>query len=282
MHRRGILFVGLLLMCALAGPARAQLGVTTDVPKEDVFPWTFEGPLGRFDQAQLRRGFQVYMEACAACHSLRHVAYRDLSALGVGFGPEDIKALAAEFKVQGGPDENGKMFLRPAKPADNFAPPFPNKEAARAANKGMYPPDLSLMTRARKGGPDFVYAFLTEYGPAPADFEPTLGMNYNAALPSRQTGMKGVLSDGYVDYEDGTEATVPQMARDVTTFLAWAADPHMETRKILGLKVVIFLALLSIMFIALKQEVWASLHRHVPPPPQAPGTGKAVPRPGGR
>jgi ubiquinol-cytochrome c reductase cytochrome c1 subunit len=232
-----------------------------------MFPWTFEGPVGHFDQAQLRRGFQVFMEACAACHSLRHVAYQDLSALGIGFGPEDIKALAADFKVQDGPDDNGKMFMRQAKPSDTFAPPYPNKEAARAANKGMYPPDLSLITRARRGGPDFLYAFLTKYGPPPAGFELTPGMSYNPVVSGQQTGMKPVLSDGYVDYVDGTEPTVAQMARDVTAFLAWAADPHLETRKALGLKAVIFLLLLTIMLIALKLEVWALLHRDHHPRP---------------
>ncbi len=263
------IIAGALLATAAVAPAFAQLGVATDVPREDVLPWTFEGVLGRFDQPQLRRGFLVYMDACASCHSLNHVTYRDLSALGVGFGPEDIRALAAEFKVVDGPNESGKMFMRPAKPADTFAPPFPNKEAARAANKGMYPPDLSLITRARRGGPDFLYSFLTSYEPPPEGFELTPGMSYNQVVSGQQTGMKPVLSDGYVDYDDGTPATVQQMARDVTAFLAWAADPHMEARKSLGLKVVIFLTLLTLMFVALKMEVWAHLHRDETPPAPA-------------
>jgi ubiquinol-cytochrome c reductase cytochrome c1 subunit len=272
-RRTTVLVAAALIAGALAAPARADTNALVLLPGENLFPWTFEGPLGRFDQAQLRRGFQVFMEGCAACHSLRHVAYQDLSALGVGFGPEDIKALAAEFKVPDGPDENGKMFLRPAKPADTFALPYPNKEAARVANKGMYPPDLSLITRARRGGHDFLYDFLTQYGPPPADFELGLGMTYNTAVSGRQTGMKAVLVDGFVDYEDGTPATADQMARDVTAFLAWAADPHMATRKALGLKVVIFLILLTTLFIALKMEVWAGLNRRLPP--ERPGDGAA-------
>lgn len=222
--------------------------------------WDFSGPLGRFDDAQLRRGFLVYMDACSACHSLRHVAYRDLSALGVGFGPEDIKALAAEFTVLDGPGEDGEMYERPARPYDRFVPPFPNTQAARAANSGMAPPDLSLITKARPGGADYIYAFLTGYVDEPEGAEVTPGMFYNLYAPGRQTGMVPVLFEDLVEYEDGTPATVEQMAEDVTAFLAWAADPHMEQRKKLGIKVVIFLTLLTIMFYALKREVWAHLH----------------------
>ena len=259
--------LALLLFTLSAVPARADIGVSTEVPTEEAFPWTFQGPLGRFDQAQLRRGFQVFTETCAGCHSLRYVAFRDLSALGIGFGPEDIKALAASYQVQDGPDENGKMFMRPAKAADDLPPPYTNKETARAANKGMYPPDLSLITRARTGGPDFLYALLTGYGQPPPNFATTPGMYYNAVVSGHQTGMQPPLSDGIVTYDDGTAATVPQMARDVTAFLAWAADPHMQERKALGFKVVIFLTLLTILFIALKLEVWAHLH-----PPSDPTT----------
>lgn len=278
MRLRTSVLAAALTACTVAapfasGPARAEMGVSIEVPRQDVLPWTFVGPLGRFDQAQLRRGFQVFNEACSACHSLHHVAYRDLTALGIGFGPEDIKGLAAQYQVQDGPDENGKLFMRPARPADAFAPPFPNKEAARAANKGMYPPDLSLIVRARNGGPDFLYAFLTGFVPPPEGFEVPPGMTYNAAVSGHLTGMKGVLTDGYVDYDDGTKATVSQMARDLTTFLAWTADPHMAERKELGMKVVIFLILLTLVFIALKLEVWAPLHR-----PSKPALTKPQPR----
>ena len=242
-----------------ATPAHAELGVPIEVPFEEAREWSFVGPLGRYDQAQLRRGFQVYSETCGACHSLRHLAYRDLAALGIGFGPEDIKALAAESKVQAGPDDNGKMFMRRALPTDHIVPPYPNKEAARAANKGMYPPDLSLMAKARKGGPHLLRNFLTGFEPVPADVPVRPGMYYNAAVSGLQTGMPPVLNDGLVTYEDGTEATAEQMAKDVTAFLVWAADPHMQERKSMGFKVVIFLAMLTLMFVALKREVWAHL-----------------------
>jgi ubiquinol-cytochrome c reductase cytochrome c1 subunit len=253
-----------LLSAVYARPAGAELGVPIEVPFEEVREWSFVGPLGRYDQAQLRRGFQVYMETCGSCHSLSQVAYRNLSALGIGFGPDDIKALAADFKVQDGPDESGKMFMRPATPADRLVPPYPNKEAARVANNGMYPPDLSLIAKARKGGPHFLRDFLIAYGEPPPDVSVRPGMYYNAAVSGQQTGMAPVLSNDLVSYEDGTEATVEQMAKDVTAFLVWTADPHMQARKTMGFKVVIFLALLTIMFIALKREVWAHLHRAPP------------------
>jgi ubiquinol-cytochrome c reductase cytochrome c1 subunit len=251
--------LALALVLAVAGggaSAVASEGAGSELPKQD---WSFSGPLGTFDEAAKRRGFLVYMDACSACHALKHLAYRDLTALGVGFSPEDIKALAAQFKVEDGPNEDGKMFMRPARPADRLVSRFANKEAARKANNGMYPPDLSLITKARKGGPDYLYAFLTGYGKAPAGVEVQKGMYYNAFAPGGQSGMAQVLFEDLVEYDDGTAATVEQMASDVTHFLAWAADPHMESRKSLGIRVVIFLGLLTIMFYALKREVWSEL-----------------------
>jgi ubiquinol-cytochrome c reductase cytochrome b/c1 subunit len=261
----GVLLIvtGLTAAAFAPTPARAESTVSVDIPVLEHKLWTFKGPFGSFDQAQLRRGLQVYNEACAACHSLRHVAYRNLSALGVGFGPEDIVAFAAEYQVEDGPGEDGKMYMRPARPGDYFAPPYPNKEAARVANKGMYPPDLSLMTRAREDGANFLYEFLIGYEDPPPGFQKTPGMYFNRTAPGQQTGMMPALADDYVDYDDGTRATVEQMAQDVTAFFAWAADPHMETRKELGLKVVIFLVLLTFMLIALKLEVWAPVHQRI-------------------
>ncbi len=264
MRRARRIAAGVLAMLgalALCPAAQAEQGVPIDIPS--ILPpegWSFVGPFGRWDQAQLRRGFQVYSETCAGCHSLQHVAYRNLTALGIGFGPEDIKALAASSKLEDGPDENGKMFKRPALPADRIVPPYPNKEAARAANKGMLPPDLSLIVKARKGGRAFLFDFLTGYAKPPAGFELRRGMYFNTAVHGEQTGMAPPLAPDLVVFEDGTEASVQQMATDVTAFLTWTADPHLELRKKLGLKVVIFLALLTIMFIALKREVWAHLH----------------------
>jgi ubiquinol-cytochrome c reductase cytochrome c1 subunit len=257
------LLVGLFAIVPIlvASPASAD----SDAPEGVVLPdWSFSGPFGRYDEAALRRGLRVYVEGCWDCHSLRHVAYRNLSALGVGFGPEDIKAFAAEFEVQDGPDESGEMYMRPARPSDRFASPFANKEAARIANKGMYPPDLSLITKARKHGVDYLYELLVGYTDPPPNEKPVPGMYYNPYAPGQHTGMKAPLIDNLVEYDDGTEATVEQMAKDVTQFLAWASDPHMNERKNLGWRVVVFLVLLTIMFIALKREVWA--HLHAPPP----------------
>jgi len=254
----GLLLVALLPIVTLEIEAHAESNETSNLPETD---WTFTGLFGRYNDADLRRGFLVYMDACSTCHSLRHVAYRDLKALGVGFGPEDLKTIAAQFKVVAGPDDDGKMFKRPARPSDRFVPPYPNVQAAKAANKGMLPTDLSLITKARPGGPDFLYHFLTGYADAPADFDLAPGMYYNSAVSGHQTGMMPPLYDDLVLYDDGTDATVEQMSKDVTQFLAWAGDPHMDQRKRLGVKVVIFLALLTIMLIALKKEVWAHLRQ---------------------
>ena len=258
-------------------PAAADEGGRPDIPQQ---LWPFAGILGKYDDAALRRGFLVYLDACSSCHSLRHVAYRDLTALGVGFAPEDIRALAAEFKVEDGPDEQGKMFRRPALPADRIVSPYPNKEAAQHANNGMYPPDLSLITKARRDGTNYLYAFLIGYEDPPAEVELTTGMVYNRYAPGQQTGMDTALFEDLVEYEDGTPATVEQMAHDVTQFLAWAADPHREVRHNLGVRVVIFLVLLTIMLIALKREVWAHLHR--PPANGAPAVPSKSEATGGR
>ncbi len=243
-----------------AGVARGDSDTVEAAPEPD---WSFSGPFGRYDQDALRRGLQVYIEGCWDCHSLRHVAYRSLSALGVGYGPEDIKALAAEFEVEDGPNAEGEMYPRPARPSDRFAAPYPNKQAARVENNGMYPPDLSLITKARKDGANALYALLVGYTDPPAGEEPVPGMYYNQYVPGHYTGMKAPLLDNLVEFDDGTEATVEQMSKDVTEFLAWAADPHMNERKSLGIRVVVFLVLLTIMFIALKKEVWA--HLYTPP-----------------
>ena len=172
--------------------------------------------------------------------------------------------MAAQFKVEDGPNEEGKMFRRPARPSDRIVSRFPNKQAAQHANNGMYPPDLSLITKARRDGIDYLYAFLIGYGEAPAGFELNPGMHFNRFAPGQQTGMEAVLEDDLVEFDDGTPATADQMARDVTEFLAWAADPHREIRHSIGSRVVVFLFLLTMMLIALKREVWAHLHEKKP------------------
>jgi ubiquinol-cytochrome c reductase cytochrome c1 subunit len=220
--------------------------------------WSFDGLFGTIDQAAAQRGFQVYKDVCSACHSLSLVAYRNLGAIGIS--EDQIKAIAAQYNVQDGPNDAGEMFERPAKPSDKFVPPFPNANAARAANNGALPPDLSLIVKARKGGADYVYGILTGFVEPPAGVTVPNGMYYNAAFPGHQIAMPPPLSDGAVTYADGTEATVHQMAHDVATFLTWTAEPELDTRKRMGVKTVLFLIVLTGLAYAVKRKVWAEVH----------------------
>ncbi len=220
--------------------------------------WSFQGVFGHYDKAQLRRGFQVFREICSNCHSMKLVAYRNLAALG--FTEDQIKAIAAEKQVTDGPNDQGDMFQRPARPADHIVPPFPNDQAARVANNGALPPDLSLMTKAREGGPDYVYAILNGFVDPPAGFKVNDGMYYNEAFPGHQIAMPPPISDDAVTYADGTKATKEQIAKDASAFLNWAAEPELDTRHSLGLKVLGFLLVLTAMFYALKRKIWANVH----------------------
>jgi ubiquinol-cytochrome c reductase cytochrome c1 subunit len=248
----------------LAAVSALVLVATGDVhaagaPKPAKQQWSFDGIFGVFDQAQLRRGLQIYTEVCASCHSLDLVPYRTLSALGMN--EAEIKALAGEAEVTDGPDEEGEMFTRPAGLADAFAPPFANANAARAANNGALPPDLSLMTKARIGGPDYVYALMTGYKEeTPAGVKLLEGMNYNEFFSGHQIAMAPPLADEAVEYIDGTKPTLDQHARDITSFLVWAAEPELEERKNMGIKVILFLIVMTAMLYALKRQVWAKLH----------------------
>jgi len=220
--------------------------------------WSFYGVFGTFDRAAEQRGFEVYKDVCSNCHSLNLLAYRDLAEIGLTRA--QITAVAASVQVEDGPNDQGQMFERPGKPSDHFKPPFANDEAARAANNGALPPDLSLIVKARAGGPDYVYSILTGFEAAPANFKLAEGMNYNTAFPGHQIAMPPPLSEGVVTYADGTKATVPQMAHDVVTFLSWAANPELETRHRVGVKTIIFLVILSGLFYAIKRKVWAEVH----------------------
>jgi len=220
--------------------------------------WPQGGPFGTFERDSLQRGFQVYKEVCAACHSLEYLAYRHLE--GIGLSEEEIEAVAAEATVIDGPNEDGEMFERPGKPSDRMPKPFPNDAAAKAANNGALPPDLSVIVKARKGHEDYINSLLTGYGEPPAGVEMREGTNYNAHYPGQQIAMPPPLSEGGVTYADGTEATVEQMSYDVTNFLAWAAEPTLEARKRMGVKVVLFLLLFTGLAYAVKRKVWADLH----------------------
>ena len=220
--------------------------------------WSSDGMFGTFDRASLRRGLQVYRDVCASCHSMDLVAFRHLSE--IGFSEDEIKAVASEYEVEDGPNEDGDMFDRTAIPADWFPAPFDNDNAARASNGGALPPDFSLIVKARPNGADYIYALLTGYADAPADVELGEGMNYNTYFPGHQIAMAAPLFEDAVEYADGTPATVEQMSRDVTEFLHWASEPDLENRKRLGLGVLIFLIVFTGLAYQWKRRVWADVH----------------------
>jgi ubiquinol-cytochrome c reductase cytochrome c1 subunit len=234
-------------------PARAA-GEAIALPPVD---FSFEHLLGTFDRASLQRGFQVYKEVCSACHAMRQMSYRNL--LEIGLSEEQVRAIAASFQVQDGPNDQGEMFERPARLSDRFRRPFANEQAARAANNGAYPPDLSVMIKARPNGADYVHALLTGYVDPPAGFTLMDGMNYNAYFPGHQIAMPNVLNPGQVEFADGTEATVDRMARDVVTFLAWAAEPELEQRRQMGVRIILFLLVLGGLTYATKRKIWADV-----------------------
>lgn len=249
--RRLISAAALLLL--LGNAAEAAEG--TKPPSQH---WSFSGVFGTFDRAALQRGFQVYKENCAACHAVNMLSYRDLK--GIGYAEDDIKAIAAQAKVMDGPNDAGEMFERAGRPSDKFARPFANENAARASNGGAFPVDLSMVTKARVGGPDYVYAVLTGYVPAPPGVTLGEGMHYNAYFPGHQIAMPAPINVDGVPYQDGTKATIEQQAKDVVTFLTWASEPTLEARKQMGIKVLLFLIVLTGILYAAKRKVWASIH----------------------
>lgn len=218
--------------------------------------WSFDGPFGTFDRAAAQRGSQVFTAVCSNCHSLKQAYYRDLKAIGLE--SEAITAIAAGFNVPT-VAEDGSNAERPALPSDHFRSPFANEKAARNANGGALPPDLSVIVKARDGGADYIYALLTGYGEAPTSMKMGDGMNYNKAFGGYQIGMPRPLNDGQVEYADGTKATTEQMAKDVVTFLTYIANPEMEARKRLGVKMVLFLVLMTGVSYAVKRKVWADV-----------------------
>ena len=246
-----------LIAAVIGFAAPAQSAGDASAPKS--VSWSFGGVFGTFDRGASQRGLQVYTEVCSVCHGLRLLYYRNLSA--IGFSEAQVKEIAAAVEVTDGPDREGEMFDRPARPSDRFKSPFPNDNAARAVNNGALPPDLSLMTKARAGGADYLYSLLIGYrDEAPKGVEMSEGMSYNLYFAGHQIAMPPPLSDEQVEYADGTKATVDQMAKDVTTFLAWAAEPEMEERKRMGVKVLLFLLVLTGMLFAVKRKVWRDVH----------------------
>ena len=216
--------------------------------------WSFSGLTGTFDRASLQRGYKVYREVCSGCHSMQLLYYRDL--IDIGFSEEEVKAIAAEYTVVDGPNDEGEMFERSAKPSDHFVSPFANDEEARASNNGAYPPDLSVITKARKYGADYIFNLLIGYKDPPEDFEIGEGMYYNEWMEGHQIAMAPPLDDGYVDYDDGTENTLSQLAEDVVTFLTWSAEPELEIRKNMGIKVILFFIIFGVVIYLVKQRLW--------------------------
>jgi ubiquinol-cytochrome c reductase cytochrome c1 subunit len=252
---------------SLAVSAAITLGAATvanaaedHLPPKDV-SFSFEGPFGTFDRAALQRGFQVYDQVCSACHSMNLLSYRNLGEEGgPDFSKAQVKAIAASKQVAGEPDDDGNPTQRPGKPSDTFVAPFPNEQAARAANGGALPPDQSLMAKAHEGGAKFIYSILTGYQDPPPDFKLQEGLHYNPYFPGKQIAMPQPLSDDSVSYTDGTKATLEQEAHDVATFLAWAAEPKMEARKNAGFDVIIYLLILSGLLYLTYRKVWAEHH----------------------
>jgi len=227
--------------------------------------WSFKGFFGSFDQAQVKRGFQIYKDVCSGCHSMHLLAYRDLH--DIGFSEDEVKAIAEEVQVQDGPNDAGDMFDRPGRPSDHFKSPFANEQQARASNNGALPPDLSLIAKSRAGagflghyGADYVYSLMTGYEEPPADVKVPEGMHYNKAFKGHQIAMPPPLSDGAVTYADGTEATLDQEAKDIAVFLTWAAEGNLEERHRTGIKAVLFLVIFTVLAYATKRRVWASVH----------------------
>jgi ubiquinol-cytochrome c reductase cytochrome c1 subunit len=216
--------------------------------------WSFEGPFGKFDKVSVQRGFQVYKEVCASCHSLKRVSYRNL--IDIGFSEAEAKAIAAEATTIDGPDDSGDMFERVGKLSDRFIAPFANENAARAANGGAYPPDFSLIVKARPDGANYVYSILNGYKKPHRGMKMSEGMHYNLYFPGKQIAMAKPLSAGLVDYTDETEATVEQMSVDVVNFLQWASEPEMEQRNSMGIKVLIYLVIFTIFFYIAKRRIW--------------------------
>lgn len=276
-----LLAAGVLAFAAVGGavtdPARAA-GESAPIEKQE---WTFAGPFGYYDEDQLRRGFKVYNQVCASCHGMRFLKYRDLmDPDGPNLPEAQAEAVAAQYTVMDGPDDQGQMFERPATLQDTFASPYKNDKEAALVNNGVVPPDLSLMAQARgissdvawymspvviaqdlltmyaEQGPDYIHALLTGYEEPPEGEAPPAGLYYNVAFPGQQLAMPQPLYPDSVPYPEGVPTTVEQYSRDVTAFLMWAAEPTLEERKQLGAKVMLYLFILAGLLYMSKRLLW--------------------------
>ena len=228
---------------------------TKSLPQHE---WSFKGITGTFDRGALQRGYQVYSEVCSGCHSMKLLYYRDL--IDIGFSEDQVKAIASEFTVIDGPNDEGEMFERDARPADRFVSPYLNDNEARANNNGAYPPDLSVITKAKKDGANYIYNLLLGYKDPPADMEVGEGMYYNIYMEGNQIAMPQPIYDESVDYTDGTNNSAEQIAEDLVVFLTWAAEPELEVRKNLGIKVILFFIVLGFIIFLAKNRLWREVH----------------------
>ena len=250
-----------LIIVFLAASLSSQAAEKVEYLKTD---WSFKGLFGKFDRGALQRGYQVYTEVCASCHSMKYLSYRNLSEKG---GPEfteqQAKAIAASFDVTDGPNSDGEMFTRPGKLSDKFVMPYENVKAAQAANGGAYPPDMSVLVKARGGGVDYIYSLLQGYEDPPVGITLDEGVHYNKYMYGNKIKMSNPLSDGLIEYSDGTNATVEQMSKDVTTFLMWTAEPHLETRHQMGFKAIVYLIILTILVYFSMKRIWSRVETKV-------------------
>jgi ubiquinol-cytochrome c reductase cytochrome c1 subunit len=275
-HRSFVLAFAFAAALAAVG-TRAVCAQEAEAPPR--LHWSFHGPFGMYDPAQLQRGFKIYREVCSNCHSLKLLAFRNLAdAGGLDFTEAQAATIASGFQVTDGPNDQGEMFQRPGKIADHFPPPFPNDKAARNANGGALPPDMSVLAKARgyeagfpwfifdaftqyqEDGPDYIHAIIDGYEKAPAGFTLPPGAQYNKYFPGHAIGMPQPLSDGQVEYTDGTPTTVDQYGKDIAAFLMWAAEPKLDERKRLGFQVFIYLIVLTGLLYFTKRRVWRDVH----------------------
>ncbi len=277
--KKTLFVLSALVALTAASPAFAQ---EHEGPQPPRLKWSFAGPFGKYDPAQLQRGFKIYKEVCANCHSLNLLSFRNLAdAGGPGFSAAQAEALASDYKVKDGPNDAGEMFERPGRLADRFPAPFANDQAARAANGGALPPDMSVLAKARtyergfpwfifdifsqyqEQGPDYIAAVLRGYAEKPKDMNMAPGMNFNMYFPGHAIGMPPPLQDGQVTFDDGSPTNLEQYSKDVGAFLMWAAEPHLTARKRLGFQVMIFLLVLSGLLYFTKKKVWHDVKGHV-------------------
>ena len=245
----------------LAGTPQVNAAEKVDLLKID---WSFKGLFGKFDRGSLQRGYQVYTEVCSSCHSMKYLSYRNLfESGGPEFTEDQAKVIAASFEVTDGPNSDGEMFVRPAKLSDKFVMPFKNVKAAQAANGGAYPPDMSVLAKARTGGVDYIYSVLLGYEDPPSGVTLEEGVYYNKYMYGNNIKMAEPLSDGLVEYSDGTITSKEQMAKDVTTFLMWAAEPHLESRHKMGFKAILYLIILTILVYFSMKKIWSRIESEV-------------------